>query len=91
MGEQTRLRLDGSLGARLLSGDRMVFSLISLDASPNQSFDIRSAAMDRSSMIGQIEATLELGRTFSLTLGYSGVVSSNASDHAVRATAGLRF
>jgi uncharacterized protein with beta-barrel porin domain len=69
----------------------MIFSLISLDVAPNQSFDIRSAAADRFSITGNLDATLELSRAISLTVGYSGVVGSNARDHAVRATMGIRF
>ena len=48
--------------ARHLSGDRMIFSLISLEASPNQSFDIRSAALDRFAVTGTLDATFELSR-----------------------------
>lgn len=91
IGANTNLRLDGGLGARHLSGDRMIFSLISLDASPNQAFDIRSATADRFALTGNLDATFELGRTVTLSVGYSGVVAANARDHAARATLGLRF
>ena len=69
----------------------MIFSLISLDASPNQAFDIRSAANDRFAVTGNADATFEFGRSISLSIGYSGVISSNAHDHAARATLGVRF
>ncbi|MGQ0661843.1 autotransporter outer membrane beta-barrel domain-containing protein, partial [Sphingosinicella sp.] len=91
IGASTSLRLDGGLGVRHLSGDRMIFSLISLDASPNQAFDIRSAAADRFALTGNLDATFEFGRTITLSIGYSGVVAANARDHAARATLGLRF
>ena len=91
IGANTNLRLDGAVGARHLSGDRMIFSLISLDASPTQAFDIRSAAADRFALTGNADATFEFGRAVSLSIGYSGVISGNARDHAARATLGIRF
>jgi fibronectin-binding autotransporter adhesin len=91
IGSRDNFRLGGSLGVRHASGDRLISSLIALDDAPTQPFAIRSAAMDRYSSVGQVDASFDVSDRFTISLGYSGVAGDNARDHSVRATATLKF
>lgn len=91
LGGRSRIRLGGAIGARHVSGDRMISSPIALDLAPGQAFPILSAAIDRFSIVGNLDATADLSEALSLTVGYSGVTGANARDHAVRGTVTLRF
>jgi hypothetical protein len=50
-----------------------------------------SRRFDRFGLTGNLDATFELGRAVTLSVGCSGVIGANARDHAARATLGLRF
>jgi uncharacterized protein with beta-barrel porin domain len=91
IGRGDNFRLGGSLGGRHSFGDRTAAAAIALDAVPNQSFSISSAAIDRFAIVGNLDATVALDERASLSLGYSGVAGENARDHSVKATLSLRF
>jgi len=77
-------RIDAALGAHHSSGDRLVSSPIALNAFTAQAFDIFAAPVDGWAATGNLDAVFDIGPSVTATVGYSGVVSDNARDHAVR-------
>jgi hypothetical protein len=69
----------------------MVTSLAALDLAPAQPVTVRSAATDDWSLVAGAEASVALGSAVTASVGYSGVFGDNLTEHAARATIGVRF
>jgi len=86
-----RLMLSGTLAGRAQIGDRDPQALVALAAAPAQAFGIRGVQIDKFAIAARLDAMVKLGRNADLSLGYSGLIGSDTTDHGARATVSIRF
>ena len=82
--------LSGSAGWQRTSGDRSapIFAAVS---GVNIPYEVRSVALDRSSVALETQANFSLSQRVTIGFGYSALVGSNNADHSGRATIRYAF
>ncbi|MBU7581217.1 MAG: autotransporter domain-containing protein, partial [Porphyrobacter sp.] len=85
------LRLNGTLAARHQLGDRDPQAILALAAAPQQAFAIQGAQLDKTALAARLDAQFDLGDSLSISLGYTGLIGKNQTDHGARATVQVRF
>ena len=83
--------LSGLMGARTRFADRTAGAGMALAAAPTAGFDVFAPQIDRVAGNLQVSAGYAVSANASVSLGYSGLLSSREGTHAARASFDFRF
>ena len=77
--------LSSSVGWQSTGGDRSAPTALEMTV-VNTPYEVRSAALDKSAVALEAQASFHLSPNATLSAGYNGVIGSKNSDHGARAT-----
>lgn len=86
-----RLRLSGMLAGRAQIGDRDPTARVALLAAPGDRLAISGTQLDDVALSARFDASVAVSKNADIAVGYTGLIGSKTTDHAVRATFSLRF